>query len=64
MDPEVKRGYESPMLTLPEVGQRLRLAVSTLRQDRAWLTRLRAVKVGGKWLVPVDAVHAILTGKD
>ena len=54
---------ESPiMLTLPEVAGRLRMSVQTLQKTPRWLDRLGAVKVAGRWLVPVAHVNAVLTG--
>lgn len=50
------------MLTLSEVAEKLRCSVRSL-YDSGWPERLQAVKVGNKWLVPVEAVNAVLTGK-
>ena len=60
---EVKELRTGTMLTLPEVAQALRMSVHTLRQSQGWQVRLGAVKVAGKWLVPVDAVNEVLQGK-
>jgi hypothetical protein len=51
------------MLTLPEVADRLRMSVHTLRTSSEWLVRLGAVKVAGKWLVRAETVAEILDGK-
>ena len=50
------------MLTLTEVAEALRCSVRALYQS-GWVVRLGAVKVGGRWLVPADAVNDVLTGK-
>lgn len=46
-------------LTLDEAAERLRLRRRT-RYEPEWKQRLRVVKVGGRLLVPVAAVHAAL----
>lgn len=49
------------MLTLREAAEALRMSHYTLREP-AWLTRLAAIKVGSKWLVPAERVTEVLSG--
>jgi hypothetical protein len=53
---------ETRMLTLPEVAALFRCSVRSLYSS-GWPERLRAVKVGNKWLVPAVTVNEVLTGK-
>jgi len=47
-------------LTLDEAAARLRLSRWSLYRDE-WKQRLRVVKVGGRLLVPVEAVEEVLS---
>lgn len=57
----VKGVTDSRMLTLREAASALRMSHYTLREP-VWLARLGAVKVGSRWLVPVDKVTEVLSG--
>ena len=59
---DVKGVTDVRRLTLPEVADTLRMSVHTLRTP-AWLTRLEAVKVAGRYLVAPEVVTEVLTGK-
>jgi len=50
-------------LTLDEAAARLRLSRRSM-YEAAWKTRLRAVKVGGRLLVPATAVEAVLNPQE
>lgn len=63
MDESVKQVSQQKMLRLHEVAVFLRKHPGTLRHP-AWIARfqkLGAVKVGRDWLIPQEAVTAILT---